>query len=222
MQWWTDFLEWLGSDEGWRIVSGAVIPFLAIVIGALVAAVVARGALKRLVGQRDRETRAGAVAALISAGQNAARWQSQTPQARERAEQLAAEADIAVRLLPIQGTELAADWAVHELAAMRTNSVSFSFQADQSLEDYRERLVTWLHHPGRAKKLFGADLDRWRYEERADPVVIEQQRWAEEQFTAATSTPLEHAPERPLPTTPIASAPSSLRADGPTEPDPAR
>ena len=68
---------------------------------------------------------------------------------------------------------------------MRTNSVSYSYQAEQTLDEYRDRLVEWLHKPSRAKKLFAADLDRWDYSDSAaDPVVLEQQRWAEEQYAA--------------------------------------
>jgi hypothetical protein len=156
----------------------------------VIAALIGRGATRRLVLQRDREARANAVAALVTAGQNAARWQSQSPAAREHAEQLAAEADIAVRLLPLPGATLAADWAAHELAAMRTNSVSFSFSADQSLAEYRDRLVQWLHRPARARKLFAPDLERWSFEGQAvDPVVLDQQRWAEEQSAATRPVP---------------------------------
>lgn len=195
MQWWNDFVDWFYSEDGQRILVSAVIPFLAIVVAGIVGALIGRGATKRIVAQRDHETRAAAVTALISAGQNAARWHSQSPAAREHAEHLANDADVMVRLLPIPGAALAADWASHQLADMRVNSVSFSYQADQTLAEYRERLVLWLHKPNKARKLFAADLERWRYEDQAaDPVVIEQQKWAEEQFTAATSQPVAHEP----------------------------
>lgn len=200
MQWWNAIVDWFYSENGQRIVVSAIIPFLAIVVGAVVAALIGRGAVKRLVGQRDQETRAAAVAALISAGQNATRWHSQSPAGREHAEHLANDADVMVRLLPISGASYAADWAAHQLAEMRTNSVSFSYQAEQTLSEYRERLVLWLHKPGKGRKLFAADLERWRYEDQAvDPLITEQQKWAEEQYTAVTSEPVEHAEEVPLP-----------------------
>jgi hypothetical protein len=195
MQWWNDFVDWFYSDEGQRILVSAVIPFLAIVVAGVVAALIGRGATKRLVAQRDHETRAAAVSALISAGQNAARWHSQSPAAREHAEHLANDADVMVRLLPISGANYAADWAAHQLADMRVNSVSFSYQADQTLAEYRERLVLWLHKPNKGRKLFAADLERWRYEEQGtDPVILEQQQWAENQFTAATDQKVPHEP----------------------------
>lgn len=195
MQWWNDFVDWFYSDNGQRILVTAVIPFLAIVVAGIVAALIGRGATRRLVAQRDHETRAAAVTALISAGQNAVRWHSQSPAAREHAEHLANDADVMVRLLPISGANYAADWASHQLADMRVNSVSFSYQADQTLAEYRERLVLWLHKPTKGRKLFAADLERWRYEEQGtDPVILEQQQWAENQFTAATDRKVPHEP----------------------------
>ena len=195
MQWWNDFVDWFYSDAGQRILVSVVIPFLAIVVAGIFAALIGRGATKRLVAQRDHETRAAAVSALISAGQNAARWHSQSPAAREHAEHLANDADVMVRLLPISGAGYAADWASHQLADMRVNSVSFSYQADQTLTEYRERLVLWLHRPGKGRKLFAADLERWRYEDQAtDPVILEQQQWAEDQYTAATDQTVPHEP----------------------------
>ncbi len=221
MQWWNDIVDWFSSDSGQLVVYGAIIPFIAIVVAGLVAAAIGRGAVRRLVGQRDRETRASAVAALIAAGQTAARWHSQPPQTREHFEALAAAADVQVRLLPLNGAPLAADWAAHELADMRTNSISFSFQADQTLREYRDRLVEWLHRPSKAKRLFAADLERWRYDEptKVDPVILEQQKWAEEQFAAesrsgsATNTTASAAAPAPNTTGPVtaAVAPTSTR-----------
>src|SRR6478735_3542552 len=116
MQLWNDFVDWFYSEDGQRLLVTAIIPFIAIVVAGLVAALIGRGATKRLVAQRDHETRAAAVSSLISAGQNAVRWHSQSPAAREHAEHLANDADVMVRLLPISGAAYAADWASHQLA----------------------------------------------------------------------------------------------------------
>lgn len=195
MDWWNDLIDWTRSDEGSALLTGAILPFLAILVAGVIGALIGRGATRRLVAQRDHETRANAVAALVTAGRAAATWHSLSPAAKEHSEALSAAADIQVRLLPIAGAGLAADWAEHQLGEMRTNSVNYSFQADQTLGDYRDRLVRWLHKPGKAKKLFGDDLAAWRYDtSQPDPVAAEQQRWAEEQFTAQTNVAPEHAP----------------------------
>lgn len=164
MQWWNDLVAWFASDDGWRILSGAIIPFVAIVLAGILGAAIGRSGVKRLVGQRDRETRVAAVASLVTAGQNAVRWHSQGADAREHAMQVATEAHVAVRLLPVTGADLAADWAAHQLERMRIDSANFGLQADGTLTEYQNRLVEWLRHPNRAKRLFSSDLDRWDYE----------------------------------------------------------
>lgn len=164
MQWWNDLVDWFASDDGWRILSGAVIPFVAIVLAGILGAAIGRSGIRRLVAQRDFETRVAAVAALVSAGQNAARWHNQGPEAREHAQQVATEAHVAARLLPVPGADLAADWAAHQLEAMRVNSVNFGLTSDGTLTEYQNRLVEWVRHPRRAKTLFASDLDRWDYE----------------------------------------------------------
>lgn len=200
MQWWDSFVTWFDSDRGRLVMFGAVIPFVSIVVAGILGALIARSAVKRLVAQRDRETRASAVSSLIAAGQAATSWHAQPPQSRDHFERMASEADIQVRLLGISGAPLAADWAAHELNDMRVNSVSFSFQAEQTLAEYRTRLLEWVGRPGRARKLFAADLDRWKYDAPAtDPVVTQQQEWAERQFTAQTRTAPERRPEVALP-----------------------
>jgi hypothetical protein len=199
MHWLNDIMTWIHSATGHAIITTAIIPFVAIVVAGIVGAGIGRGSTRRLIAQRDHETRAAAVAALVAAGQGASTWHSQGPASKEHAERLASQADVNVRLLPISGAGIAADWASHQLAEMRTNSVSYSYQAEQTLGEYRDRLVEWLHKPKRAKKLFAADLDRWQYAETAvDPVVLEQQRWAEEQYSAVTHEKLDHAAEVPL------------------------
>jgi hypothetical protein len=81
---------------------------------------------------------------------------------------------------------------------MRTNSVSYSYQAEQTLDEYRDRLIEWAYKPKRAKKLFAADLDRWKYAESAvDPVVLEQQRWAEEQYSSVSHDSVSHESAAP-------------------------
>lgn len=223
MELWNSIVDWFGSENGQRVVFGAIIPFVAILVAGLIGAAIGRGATRRVVAQRERETRASAVAALISVGHTAARWHSQPPAVREHHEALASAADIQVRLLPLSGAHLAADWAAHELADMRTNSVSFSFQAEQSLTEYRDRLVEWLHKPGRAKKLFAADLERWRFEtpEQVDPVVLEQQRWAQQQLSEPPAQRHESAPtETPQPASAQPASPQSAAAR-PTEVRPA-
>jgi hypothetical protein len=185
MQWWNDFLDWFNSDDGWRIFSGAILPFVAIIVAGIVAALIGRGSAKRVIALSDREVRVSAVTALISAARKAAVWNSLPAPEQVHIEHLSSEADIRLRMLPVYGTALAADWAQHEIADMKKNAVSFSFQAEQSLLVFRDRLVEWQHHPGRAKRLFRNDLDSWAYDSSLSEqeLVHQQQAWAAQQVT---------------------------------------
>ncbi|PJJ71897.1 hypothetical protein CLV46_1453 [Diaminobutyricimonas aerilata] len=218
MQWWTDFLDWLGSEDGWRVLSTAVFPFLAILIAGVLAALIARAAIRGQIRHHDREYKASAVATLIAGGRKAATWNNLSTGEQEHYEHLLSEAEVRVRLLPLSGSTLAADWAAHQIAEMKRNSANFSFQADQTLEEFRDRLIEWQHRPGRARKLFKQDLERWKFDkpESTDPLLDRQREWAASQVdsapaeresstpTVVTSTPTTQA--TPLPTSALAPA----------------
>ncbi len=128
MNWWNDLIDWTASDAGWRVLSGAVIPFVAIVVAGVVAALIGRGATKRVVSLQEREARNSAVAAIISAARKAAVWGSLGHDERAYADHLAEDADVRLRLLPVSGAPTAANWAQHEIADIKKNSSTFSFQ----------------------------------------------------------------------------------------------
>ena len=100
-------------------------------------------------------------------------------------------AEVRVRLLPLKGADIAADWAAHKLAAMKKNSVNYSFQAEQDLAELQDGLIEWQSRPGRAKKLFAQDLASWKYEtsEAEDELVVKQQEWASRQAAESTTAP---------------------------------
>lgn len=188
MQWWNDFIDWLNSIEGWQLLTDVVFPFLAIVVAGFVAAMIGRGATKRVIAHRDREQRVSTVAALIGAARRATQWNTLSLTDQQHTDHLAHEADISTRLLPLAGSSMAADWAAHEIAEMKRDSVSFSFQAEQSLIEFRDRLVTWQGRPSRAKKLFKSDLDQWAFDSAQEDkgLVQKQQEWAKQQVAAET------------------------------------
>ena len=185
MQWWTDFLDWLNSDSGGRIVSTAVVPFVAIVVAGIIAALIGRASARKVVELSEREVRASAVTALISTARKAAVWNTLSAPEQQHIDHLIGDAEIRLRLLPIAGAALAADWSRHELAGMKRNAISFSFQAEQSLLVFRDRLIEWQARPSRAKKLFKNDLDSWAFDtsDIEQELVHQQQRWAAQQVT---------------------------------------
>jgi hypothetical protein len=210
MDWWNDFIDWTSSDTGWRVFSGAVIPFVAIIVAGIVAALIGRSATKRVVALQERESKNAAVAAIITAARKAATWGSLGHDERNYTDHLAEDADIRLRLLPTPGAPLAASWAQHEIADIKKDSSTFNFQADQSLAEFRDRLLEWQARPGRAKKLFKSDLERWKFES-PDPdadLIKRQQDWSADQADS------KRAPEpTPTPTpTPATPTTTSLRA----------
>lgn len=143
MQWWNDFVEWFYSDAGSHVVSTAIVPGLAILVAGVIAALIGRGSTKRIVSMHDRDERASAVAAMIGAARRAANWNSLSAAEQQQADNVALECDVRLRLLPLAGSGLAADWATHELAELKKEAVSFSFQAAQSLKEFKDRLIEW-------------------------------------------------------------------------------
>lgn len=190
VDWWNDIVRWVGSDDGWQIVSGAILPFLAILIAGLLAAAIARGSTKRLIAQQDRQHKAAAVASLITAGRKAATWAALAASEKDHFDHMASEAEVRVRLLPVYGAGLAADWAAHHLAALRHNSANFSFQAEQDLVDLQDGLIAWQNKPRKARRLFAQDLAAWKYETPSaeDELVAKQREWAAQQAEAAVPT----------------------------------
>lgn len=227
MDWWNDLTDWTSSDEGWRVLSGAVIPFVAIIVAGVIAALIGRGATKRVVALQEREAKNAAVAAIISAARKAGVWGSLGHDERRYADHLAEDADIRLRLLPVTGAPLAANWAQHEIADIKKNSSTFSFQADQSLAEFRDRLLEWQARPGRARKLFKADLERWKFES-PDPdadLIERQQDWNADRAEAPraqASAPVAPADTSTPTTTSLrpAQRPSSGPASAPSNPVP--
>lgn len=201
MQWWNDFSTWFDSGQAQSVLYTAVVLFVGIVAAGLLAGLIARGAIKRVVAQRDREQRTAAVVSLIDAATEASVWNSLTPQEQVLADRAVAQADTHVRLLPIRGSAIAANWAAHQLHELKRASATFGYQLDPALSEFRDRLLEWQRHPGRTKRTFQADLDRWRSDAtRPETALVhEQDQWVAEQhrerfaegdaFAAATPVP---------------------------------
>lgn len=195
MQWWNDFVAWFTSSDARPVLFSAAVIFIAIIVAGLLSAWIAKGALKGLLSRTDREQKASAIAALVDAATEASVWNSLTPQEQVMSDRAVGQADILVRLLPIKGAGIAANWASHQLAEMKRNSATFGYQLDPAIAEFRDRLIEWQNSPSRARKIFQNDLERWRFET-ASPeqaVVAEQDAWVaqqhHEQYTSANTVP---------------------------------
>ncbi|MFE4469503.1 hypothetical protein ACFRFH_11875 [Leifsonia sp. NPDC056824] len=227
MQWWNDFVDWLNSSDAQPVVFNAAVLAIAVIVSGLLAAWIARGALRGLLSRTDRQQKASAIAALVDAATEASVWNSLTPAEQVLSDRAVGQADILVRLLPIKGSGIAANWAGHQLAEMKRASATFGYQLDPAVAEFRDRLIEWQNKPGRARRIFQGDLERWRFES-ADPnntVMVQQDAWVaqqhHEQYTAPAATE-ETVPTAtyaaPAAAAPVASAPVASTPAAHTDP----
>ena len=81
--------------------------------------------------------------------------------------------------------------------------------------EYVDRLAEWLHHPRRAKKLFAADLERWRYETpAADAPTPMRRSGSQQQAEATTAEATEPMTARRVPCPFGADVPAAEGGDG--------
>ena len=183
MQWWSDFICWLTSNAARPTVLTAIVLFVAVLAAGLFAAWIASAAIRRVVAQRDREAKTSAIAALVDAATEASVWNSLTPQEQVLADRVVGQADMVVRLLPIRGSDVAANWAAHQLHELKRASATFGYQLDPAVVEFRDRLLEWERHPSRTRKQFQNDLVRWRTQ-RQEPeqaALDAQDAWIAEQ-----------------------------------------
>lgn len=204
MQWWNNFVAWLTAVSNQPVVFGAVVLIVSIVVASVLAAWISRGAIGRLLDQRDRELKAAIIGALVDAATEASVWNSLTPQEQVMADRAVGQADIGLRLLPVKGAGTAANWAAHQIADLKRTSATFGYQLEPAVLEFRDRLVEWQNRPSRARKFFQGDLDRWKLQNTTTEksLIAEQDAWVAQQhhddFTrleataaAATASPRE-------------------------------
>jgi len=203
MQWWNDFVTWLSATRNQPVIFSAVVLIVAIIVASLLAAWIARGAIKRLLAQHDRELKAAAIGTIVDAATEASVWNSLTPQEQVLNDRAVGMADIQVRLLPIKGSSIAADWAAHQLAELKRTSATFGYQLEPALVEFRDRLIDWQNKPSRARKIFQGDLDRWKTQGSPTEknLLAEQDAWVAQQHHdqfAAPSAPAAAPASQPL------------------------
>lgn len=156
---WDAFVAWFQSPSGQRVLDSAVIPALAILVAGVVAALIARAAVRSLLRRADRDAVAGVVAAFVEVARVLGATVPQGAE-RERAGRLRTEADVRLRLSGVTGAATAAEWASLRLDAIERDAASPVPQTTAAMEEVRDRLLAWVARPRRAKRLFGADVER--------------------------------------------------------------
>ncbi|WP_104199134.1 hypothetical protein [Cryobacterium sp. Y29] len=224
MEWWNNFVAWFTDVSTQPMIFTAVVFIGAIIIASVLAALISRGAIKRLITQRDREIKVAAIATLVDAATEASVWNSLTPQEQVMSDRAVAQADIQVRLLPIRGSGIAANWAAHELYELKRTSATFGYQLEPALVEFRDRLIEWQNKPARARKIFQGDLDRWKLQNSSTEksLLAEQEAWVAQQHhdqynpTDSAPAPMRAAPLTPAVVNRTASS-ASTASDASTE-----
>lgn len=221
MQWWNDFVTWIQTTDGRQTVYLAAIILLALVAGILIAAAVFRSALSRLLRQQEHERKNAVIATLVDAAVDASAWNALSQSERILSDRASAQAETHLRLLPVKGSGVAANWVAHELADLKHTSSTGGYQTQASVGEFRDRLVQWRDKPNRARKSFLGDLERWRFSETSRPETPSSQRTETAPSTARAPQPERQA--QPVSPGPVAvgsgssdSGTSYQRPSGPT------
>ncbi|NQX27610.1 hypothetical protein HQQ81_09675 [Microbacteriaceae bacterium VKM Ac-2854] len=197
MQWWNEFVTWLQTIDGHRSIFLGAVVLVSVVIGVLVTAAVVRGSIKRLIAQQQRELKNNVVATLVDAAAEAASWKTLPAAVQVQSDRASAQAETLLRLLPVKGAGIAANWAAHELDALKRSSSTEIGATPASITDFRDRLIEWRNKPARAKKGFITDLERWSYLDTAtpesDPAVAIAAAATETATPSKTAAPSEAA-----------------------------
>ncbi|HYI34855.1 MAG TPA: hypothetical protein VEX88_15460 [Glaciibacter sp.] len=225
MDWWNSFVTWLSATSTLPVIFGAIVLVIAIIVASVLAASITKGAIRRLLAQRDRELRAAAIGTLVDAATEASVWNSLTPQEQVMADRAVGQADIQVRLMPVKGAALAADWAAHQLAELKRTSATFGYQLEPAVVEFRDRLIEWQKKPSRARKIFQDDLERWKSHTSPSEngLLAEQDAWVasqhHDQFNPAPAAPVVTVPAFAArrPSTPAPSGATSSAAAPSTE-----
>ena len=213
MQWWNDFVTWFSATSNQPVIFSAVVLIVAIIVASLLAAWISRGAIKRLLAQHDRDLKAAAIGTLVDAATEASVWNSLTPQEQVMNDRAVGMADIQVRLMPVKGSALAADWAAHQLAELKRTSATFGYQLEPALIEFRDRLIEWQKKPNRARKIFQDDIERWKAQSSSSEknLLADQDAWVaqqhHDQFAAPATNPATKV--QPIGYVPAAPAPST-------------
>jgi hypothetical protein len=180
---WSDLAAWFASPAGQRALTDAVLPVVAILVAAALAALIARSGIRRLERRLGRDALAAAVAGFAEAARRSAAGEPDPGSAAR----LASEADVRLRLSGRPGAELAAEWAL---------LVSLAARGDDAAV-VRDRLLEWVRKPGRAKRLFANDLDALHQTEAVPQRTVE----------AVPPSPAAPAPTRSVATAAVPASP---------------
>lgn len=185
MQWLNDIQNWFLASENQKTVLTGIILFISMILALIIGGLIGNSVSKRHIRISEYQGKTAVIAALIDAATEASVWNGLSPQEQIMSDRAVGQIDVRVRLMPVKGAAVAADWAAHQLAEMKRTSATFGYQLDPAVAEFRDRLLLWVNNPGRANKIFARDLERWAYQsvQPEAAAVANQDAWVAQQHT---------------------------------------
>ncbi len=202
LDWWHALESWLTSPEGQTILTTVALPFVAILTAGLLAVLIARASSTRVMRHRDNSEKAAAIAGLLAVCRRVTIWTSLSSAERDHLDYQITESTVRLRLLPIAGADLAAEWSQHMITAIKRNSAALIDDAEKGLADLENGLILWYRRPGSAKKQFKNEIAYLRMgtSELDRELVARQKQWqaGQDGRTTAAAAPTSIAPVKPV------------------------
>jgi len=187
MNWLNNLQDFFVSGQNTAGILTALLLFVSLLLALIIGGLIGSSVSKRHITAFEQEGKTAVIAALIDAATEASVWNALNPQEQVNSDRAVSQIDIRIRLLPVKGSGIAADWAAHQLGEMKRNSATFGYQLDPAVAEFRDRLLMWLRNPKKATKIFTSDLQRWAYAATAPeaPIVAAQEAWVAQQHHEA-------------------------------------
>jgi hypothetical protein len=189
MNWLNNLQDFFVNGQNTAGILTGVFLFVSLMLALIIGGLIASSVSNRHIAVYEQEGKSAIIGALIDAATEASVWNALSPQEQVNSDRAVSQIDIRIRLLPVKGSGIAADWAAHQLAEMKRHSATFGYQLDPAVAEFRDRLLLWLHSPKKANKIFTSDLQRWSYASNIPtaPVVAAQEAWVAQQHHEAHS-----------------------------------
>jgi len=158
IDWWQAFVRWLNTAGAQELLTTVVLPFVAILTAGLLAVLIARASSTRLMHHRDKSEKAAAIAGLLAVCRRVTIWTSLSSAERDHLDYQITESTVRLRLLPIAGADLAAEWSQSMISTIKRNSAALIDEAERGLTDLENGLILWYRRPALAKKQFKNEL----------------------------------------------------------------
>lgn len=155
----SDVASWIGNADNFGTVVTVASTLIALILGLIIGGIIVSNQSGSLQRTMDELAKAGVVTDVLDCTNEVVVWSQLSPASQAASDRAVTRADVRLRVLPVQGAGVIADWTAHQIAEIKRNSNGAPLQAQ--LNEFRDRLVLWMYNPKRAAKQCQRDLERW-------------------------------------------------------------